>query len=977
MINMEFVMGKTLDREGVLRSKLNIPHICKYCRRRFFLHNWPRYRSHLAHHELRYLPYFFMRKPDQTSESANLNCHFDVNNNDTIPEMERLKTFDEISKRGQTLLQRIPSESTDTASTDGNSKCRTDEFESLRKTDPLIHTTSNPSICNAVENVMSSSKKGYNREDTREVETTRKKHPKTTSNDDNTAEDGDMVLYNQDCHDNRMRQEVFLQNVHLQVVSNRDITDEREIAQGKSTPPLIQVFLDHDHVSSSKCNADCASPKRDREINNNMSQQVYPEKNGTARNQDSFVDVSNMKSEMTLGFSAPGLPGSATIIMKSQMTPDSALDTGTTNVTKAMIAETPPAACSAKKPEMSPRQDTTVPISPVDRNITDQPMPLLSKSDIYLSGDLRGPQQSIANETDTSKSDASGRVDPSSLPLMGARGDAKFSKSVPPKPTERSISKSASSESDNESELRMPIIPTSESEGALAIPSDYPKVYLQRLVLSQYLLDAALKANSETCINADKAKLKCDQRRHRKRSPKTSDSKAKKKHNKSKKKYNKSKKKHKKSKHKKAESKQILKPSKKESDPRLSSPPNQSSTNQVVARSDAQSEKLSQNTLVANDAKKQTNITPENYEFKQKLDASLHVNEAKNMTNKKNCEMKQLDASQQDVHRSSTTMISVSWQQCQKEQKPETKPFLGNTASLLPQDILDYKTPSPDYRTQSPDRNYKTPSPDRDCKPFNDASMTDDTDDDKKPAKPKPKRHYDYTRRVKPDKDIPYEFSVKAKPEDAKNPYHICKYCNKVFPKASSRKVHELIHTNERRYKCNYCDRTFIQNSNRRSHEKKHLGITETFTCDFCEREFTCNSKRRQHEKMHNVGVAPFIQKYTCKICDKSFASSSAIRKHYRTHTGERPFQCTFCDKTFSQKGNMRIHELIHIGDRNYACEICKKTFLRKNDLRIHVMTHRGEKPYPCRYCGRCFSQGSHRASHERGHNNERPYHCK
>ena len=259
--------------------------------------------------------------------------------------------------------------------------------------------------------------------------------------------------------------------------------------------------------------------------------------------------------------------------------------------------------------------------------------------------------------------------------------------------------------------------------------------------------------------------------------------------------------------------------------------------------------------------------------------------------------------------------------------------------------------------------------------PLPGAIKRSETKKDSTSQEPKRKRFRSYRQKL--SKDTKLHFSKTATKKDAENPYNICLYCKKVFPKASSRKLHELIHTGLRPFKCNYCEKTFTQASNRNTHEAIHFGIEKSHKCKYCKKGFACSTKQKQHEKMHLVGVQPFKAKYTCEICSKTFASNSAIRKHYMIHTGEKPFSCRYCKKTFTQKGNRNIHELLHSGEKKFQCEICQKTFLRKQDVRLHSRIHSGEKPFKCRYCERGFTQGSHCKAHERMHNGEKPYACR
>ncbi|XP_052763733.1 uncharacterized protein LOC128205811 [Mya arenaria] len=65
------------------------------------------------------------------------------------------------------------------------------------------------------------------------------------------------------------------------------------------------------------------------------------------------------------------------------------------------------------------------------------------------------------------------------------------------------------------------------------------------------------------------------------------------------------------------------------------------------------------------------------------------------------------------------------------------------------------------------------------------------------------------------------------KPDKAKKK-HACKYCGKLFTRASKVQVHERIHTGERPYECSLCQKKFTQSGDRNRHETKAHGIEHT-----------------------------------------------------------------------------------------------------------------------------------------------------
>ena len=86
-------------------------------------------------------------------------------------------------------------------------------------------------------------------------------------------------------------------------------------------------------------------------------------------------------------------------------------------------------------------------------------------------------------------------------------------------------------------------------------------------------------------------------------------------------------------------------------------------------------------------------------------------------------------------------------------------------------------------------------------------------------------------------------------------------------------KVHEAIHSDERKFKCNICpdERSFKTKKELNNHIKYHYD--PKYSCVQCQKKFYSSSSLNQHVKFH------FEPKYSCK-CGKKFYTSSDLRIH-------------------------------------------------------------------------------------------------
>lgn len=238
--------------------------------------------------------------------------------------------------------------------------------------------------------------------------------------------------------------------------------------------------------------------------------------------------------------------------------------------------------------------------------------------------------------------------------------------------------------------------------------------------------------------------------------------------------------------------------------------------------------------------------------------------------------------------------------------------------------------------------------------------------------------------KITKETDNPKVKRKKGRPKSEEK--HKCKSCEKVFPYASSLRVHERTHMPDKGFNCPVedCKKSFARSDHRNHHiNTVHKGqIVDGVLrlpkfeqkCSICDKIFNHAGNLRTHMKLH-VGE----RKFKCEDCSKTFVLAQHLKSHIQiVHTNSRREMCSICGKLFSHVGNYRKHMKIHEGYRPFSCSICSKRFAQSSNFKNHMKVHLNDRPYKCEFqnCHRSFVQPNNLILHQRVHSGEKPFSC-
>lgn len=107
----------------------------------------------------------------------------------------------------------------------------------------------------------------------------------------------------------------------------------------------------------------------------------------------------------------------------------------------------------------------------------------------------------------------------------------------------------------------------------------------------------------------------------------------------------------------------------------------------------------------------------------------------------------------------------------------------------------------------------------------------------------------------------------------------ICPYCGMRKTTRNELKIHINYHTLERTWSCRFCPKVCNSAGNLKTHVKNMHERAKEFACRFCERTFAKADTKKYHEMTH-TGEKP----HECKECGRRFLQPAALRTHKKIH---------------------------------------------------------------------------------------------
>ncbi|XP_065360205.1 zinc finger protein 624 [Calliphora vicina] len=110
-----------------------------------------------------------------------------------------------------------------------------------------------------------------------------------------------------------------------------------------------------------------------------------------------------------------------------------------------------------------------------------------------------------------------------------------------------------------------------------------------------------------------------------------------------------------------------------------------------------------------------------------------------------------------------------------------------------------------------------------------------------------------------------------------------CPYCGMRKTTRNELKIHINYHTLERTWPCRFCPKVCNSAGNLKMHVKNMHERAKDFACRFCERTFAKADTKKYHEMTH-TGEKP----HECNECGRRFVQPAALRTHRKIHLRQK-----------------------------------------------------------------------------------------
>ena len=149
---------------------------------------------------------------------------------------------------------------------------------------------------------------------------------------------------------------------------------------------------------------------------------------------------------------------------------------------------------------------------------------------------------------------------------------------------------------------------------------------------------------------------------------------------------------------------------------------------------------------------------------------------------------------------------------------------------------------------------------------------------------------------------------------------HVCHICGHSYYKECALKLHLKEKHGPPSFQCSICTTKHATYKRKHTCFRRCAGQGPSHVCQICGKKFTQKEALKLHQDIHTGE-----KRFKCDICGARFRFPNVLKVHQYQHGKQKPHTCDICGKGYKYKKEIELHRLKHHQDQAPREEILEQ----------------------------------------------------